>query len=142
MKDCGNGLYEVEQEDSPEIARLHEHVEALVQQERDRLNEKRGHAWWADVVFYVHDMMSFTSLMRNHYEAQDVANLVIETTTITGKKLIGHALGVQDEEKLEHVWRDILHDAHALDDLVRERVDNDPVMASMALLADAEGWKH
>jgi hypothetical protein len=124
VKEIGSGLWQVEQGDSDTMDRLQAHVEEMVKAERVRLNEVRGHEWWADATFFLHDMITFTGIIREHYEAPDLADAIIDTVMTTVVEMLRRVLG--SEEKANEAYSNLLFDAKALDDIARARVHNDP----------------
>jgi hypothetical protein len=135
MKEIGSGVYQVEEGDHEALDRLQRHVEEMVKEQRARLNAERGHAWWADVVFHVHDMITYTGILREHYDAGQLADAIIDTTTETAKNLLEHTLGKDNPEKIAQAWSDILFDAKALDDIARAKVRADPNLPNSDALA-------
>lgn len=115
MREIGHGLYELETGDS-----LGGSVEAVTNSERARLTEAHSeHPWWADVVFFIHDMMAFGALVRQTVD-EGVANAIIETTTTTGLKLLEHLTGSTD--KAGELWMTILLEANQLDGVLQQHI--------------------
>jgi hypothetical protein len=136
MKEIGAGLWQVEEGDSDSMDKLQKHVEEMVRHERARLNEARGHEWWADATFFLHDMITFTGIIRNHYDAKDLADAIIDTVTQTVLEMLKRVVG---EEKVDETYSNLLFDAKALDDIARARVNGDPELAKIGLADSLQG---
>lgn len=118
MREIGNGLYELEDGDG--LDKLGESVDVVTEKERARLTAAHPeHAWWADVVFYIHDMMAFGSMLRATLD-DNVANGLIEVTTSTGLKLLTHLVG--DKDKAGALWMTILFESNALDGVLQQHI--------------------
>jgi hypothetical protein len=136
MKEIGAGLWQVEEGDSDSMDKLQKHVEEMVRHERARLNEARGHEWWADATFFLHDMITFTGIIRNHYDAKDLADAIIDTVTQTVHEMLKR---VVEEDKVAETYSNLLFDAKALDDIARARVNGDPELAKIGLADSLQG---
>jgi hypothetical protein len=136
MKEIGAGLWQVEEGDSDSMDKLQKHVEEMVRHERARLNEARGHEWWADATFFLHDMITFTGIIRNHYDAKDLADAIIDTVTQTVLEMLKRVVG---EDKVSETYSNLLFDAKALDDIARARVNGDPELAKIGLADSLQG---
>lgn len=117
MKELTEGVYEFE--DGDNLQALSAQVEVAAKEERARLNEQSGFAWYADVVFYVHDMIAYTGILRNNGDAH-LADTIIEATTLTAKSLLKHV--VADEAKASELWEQILHETQTLNAIMRKRL--------------------
>lgn len=122
MRELGNGIFESEEGDI-DFEQIGEHVKQIADSERTRLTEVSGWAWYADAVFYVHDLISFSGLMRQTENVQ-LADTMVETTTQVALALLRHVFN-GDEAKAAETWAKILVDAATLDALLTQRVQKD-----------------
>ena len=122
MRELGNGVFESEPGDL-DFEKLADHVKEIADGERARLTEVSGLAWYADAVFYVHDLISFSGLIRQTDNAQ-IADTMVETTTHVALALLTIVFN-GDEAKAAETWKGILVDAATLDALLTQRMARD-----------------